>query len=248
MIEPIKLITKAAAKDVLKISENERIDRNLENFKNYCYGISKPKGKSDILYLQDNLVHTENDCLKAEKGEDFCFAMSGVAENFMRRGFFNLSSIFFTRLAKICIGHGKIDDGIMFTQKALTIYHKNGDKAHYEARLTDLEKLYKKSGSNQELYFTLKEKTRILADILENYDATAENYRSLTRPFPDINKFHIQMARAKSDIGDLLLHKNRPRALEYYSESIGHYQQAGCEKEAEFIQYRMDYPDRIKFK
>ena len=248
MIEPIKLITKTTAKEVLKITENERIDRNLENFTNYCYNISKPKEKSDVLYLQDNLVHTETDCLKAKKGEDFCFAMSGVAENFMRRGFVNLSSIFFSRLAKLCIGHGKIDDGIMFTQKALTIYHKNGDKAHYEARLTDLEKLYKQSGCRQELYFTLKEKTRVLADILENYDETAQKYRSLRRPFPDINKFHIQMARAKSDIGDLLLYKNRPRALEYYSESIGHYQQAGREKEAEFIQYRIDNPDRIKLK
>lgn len=243
MLEKIYFISKEEAKIYPKMTNGQRVDQNLLSFRDFCMGISRPKTQSDMLYISKNLVHTEKDCIEAKKSGEFCSTIAYLAENFWHRGFCDLSSIFFTHAAKLSMKYGHFEDAEYFTQKALSLYEKNGDKAHFHARLTDLEKIYKETGQKQSLFNVLKDKEFVLEDIIANYDTTKQSFKSLKKPFASKNDFLIQLARTESDLGDLILRKNKAKALEYYRASERCYESANNKECAEFIRYRAKNSD-----
>lgn len=247
MIKQLNFIPK---QDAVKIGipEAERVLMNLNSFKIYCDSLKKVKEQGDTLYLKENLKHTEIDCLKSRKFSEYCSTIGSIANNFLSRGLSDISSIFFSNLSKRCITCGKYEEGIDFAKKACEIYKSDNDMAHYSARLTDLEKIYRGLHKPHKLYNVLKKKDTVLSDILENYDTAKGNFKSLHKNFPEKETFKIQLAMAKSDIGDLLLRKNPNKAIQYYKEAVDYYKQAGKLKQADFIQYRIDNPSRIKIR
>lgn len=244
MLKKLDFITKADATNFFRMSETRRVDYNLNKFEDYCLNLNKKsEQKSVLVYLKGNLEHTQTDCLKANMINSFCSTISFIADNFMLRGFKDLGSIFFTKLAKVQLNAGKFYDAEISAKKALDTYIENGDKAHIQARLTDLEKIYRRTGQKQSLFNVLKDKEFVLEDIIANYDTTKQSFKSLKKPFTSKNDFLIQLARTESDLGDLILRKNKAKALEYYRASERCYESANNKDCAEFIRYRAKNSD-----
>ncbi len=196
--------------------------------------------EATIPELKDSFFSLGKISFREGQGDVFCYRSEQLAENLLDRGNQSLGAIFLDELIKIHLRSGNFNAAEDIIFRVLNLSANSKDKIHVLARLTDLEKIYKKQNRRRDLFWVLDEKKRCAKDIIANYDEVSKNFQSIHRNPTTLNDIKIQLAYVYSDLAQML-ERNRPKdSIKLIEKALEIYQEIGRQESIKYLTVKLE--------
>lgn len=151
----------------------------------------------DKNYVISQLKYYQKEYNRGGFFEEFLFRLENFAYDMESVGGLDIAGMVFSKLAKFP-AHPRIKEQFLYS--ALRIAQKQKDDIHTLARIVDLKNLYRRSNDHKRAYRMLFSEEKLLTDIVENFDAAKNKFRTVSKHPAALNTYKYQLAAAKVDI------------------------------------------------
>lgn len=216
---------------MLKINQctTQNVDKHFRNFQKYTI---YSKNKNPV-HLITQLQQYEKQYKKLGLLDSFYIISEQFALKLHEMGLNDFAGIILSKLIKQPEIIHERKSAIANT--ALTIAKEQGDPIHILARLVDLKKINaSKNGSKKQYLKILKEEEEILTRILNNFEDSKLQFKTVSRNSSEKEKYQFRLATARVDIGKCLMYSEVKTAKAKLIQALQSFKALGREREAEF--------------